>query len=74
MLAALIGGPEVRTRLVSHYFIAMNRGKAEYHRGSEEARCDRNYPQDGEVLRCAGGPNYRPGCRQTGLGYDEARN
>ncbi len=27
MLAALIGGPEVRNATVSHYFIAMNRGK-----------------------------------------------
>ena len=27
MLAALIGGPDVKNAAVSHYFIAMNRGK-----------------------------------------------
>ena len=27
MLAQLIGGPDVKNALVSHYFIAMNRGK-----------------------------------------------
>jgi len=73
MLTALIGGPEVRNPTVSHYFIAMNRGK-------RSISCDLKNPQAVELVRRMAKSydvlltNYRPGVLdRLGLGYEEVR-
>jgi CoA:oxalate CoA-transferase len=73
MLAALIGGPEVRNATVSHYFIAMNRGK-------RSITADLKKPDAIEMVRRMVKTydvlvtNYRPGVLdRLGLGYDAAR-
>jgi CoA:oxalate CoA-transferase len=73
MLAALIGGPEVKNAAVSHYFIAMNRGK-------RSITADLKKPDAIEIVRRMIKSydvlvtNYRPGVLdRLGLGYEEAR-
>jgi CoA:oxalate CoA-transferase len=73
MLTALIGGPEVRNAEVSHYFIAMNRGK-------RSISCDLKNPQAIELVRRMAKTydvlltNYRPGVLdRLGLGYEQIR-
>src|SRR5260370_9437953 len=73
MLAALIGGPEVKNATVSHYFIAMNRGK-------RSITADLKKPDAIEIIRKMVksydvlATNYRPGVLDPlGLGYQEAR-
>src|ERR1700687_6002171 len=73
MLTALIGGPEVKNATVSHYFIAMNRGK-------RSITADLKKPDAIEIIRKMLKSydvlvtNYRPGVlERLGLGYDEAR-
>jgi crotonobetainyl-CoA:carnitine CoA-transferase CaiB-like acyl-CoA transferase len=73
MLAALIGGLEVKNAIVSHYFIAMNRGK-------RSITADLKKPGAIEMIRRMLKSydvlvtNYRPGVLdRLGLGYDEAR-
>src|SRR5215469_5437584 len=71
MLAALIGGPEVKNATVSHYFIAMNRGK-------RSITADLKKPAGAEVVRRMAASydvlvtNYRPGVLdRLGLGYED---
>src|ERR1700689_1209390 len=73
MLAALIGGPDVKNATVSHYFIAMNRGK-------RSITADLKKPDAIEMVRRMVKSydvlvtNYRPGVLdRLGLGYDDAR-
>jgi CoA:oxalate CoA-transferase len=73
MLAALIGGPEVKNAAVSHYFIAMNRGK-------RSITADLKKPDAIEIVRRMIKSydvlvtNYRPGVLdRLGLGYEESR-
>jgi CoA:oxalate CoA-transferase len=73
MLAALIGGPEVKNATVSHYFIAMNRGK-------RSITADLKKPHAIEIIRKMVKSydvlvtNYRPGVlERLGLGYEDAR-
>jgi CoA:oxalate CoA-transferase len=73
MLAALIGGPEVKNAAVSHYFIAMNRGK-------RSITADLKKPDAIEIVRRMIKSydvlvtNYRPGVLdRLGLGFEEAR-
>jgi CoA:oxalate CoA-transferase len=73
MLAALIGGPDVKNAAVSHYFIAMNRGK-------RSITADLKKPDAIEIVRRMIKSydvlvtNYRPGVLdRLGLGYEEAR-
>ncbi len=73
MLAALIGGPEVKNATVSHYFIAMNRGK-------RSITADLKKPDAIEIIRKMVKSydvlvtNYRPGVLdRLGLGYEDAR-
>src|SRR5208283_95224 len=73
MLAALIGGLEVRNAMVSHYFVAMNRGK-------RSITADLKKPGAIEMIRRMVKSydvlvtNYRPGVLdRLGLGYDEVR-
>src|SRR5579872_7503341 len=73
MLAQLIGGPNVKNAQISHYFIAMNRGK-------RSITVDLKKPQGVEVIRRLAKThdviltNYRPGVLdRLGLGYDEIR-
>src|SRR5271166_3141894 len=73
MLAALIGGPDVKNATVSHYFIAMNRGK-------RSITADLKKPEAIEMIsRMVKSydvlvTNYRPGVLdRLGLGYDEVR-
>src|ERR1700687_2634273 len=73
MLTALIGGPDVKNATVSHYFIAMNRGK-------RSITADLKKPDAIEIIRKMVKSydvlvtNYRPGVlERLGLGYDEAR-
>jgi CoA:oxalate CoA-transferase len=71
MLAALIGGPSVKNPQVSHYFIAMNRGKRSItldlkHSGGVEVA--RRMAARYDVLLT----NYRPGVLdRLGLGFEE---
>ena len=73
MAAALIGGPGVRNAAVSHYFIAMNRGK-------RSITADLKKPAAIEIVRRMVEAydvlltNYRPGVLdRLGLGYEEVR-
>ena len=73
MLAALIGGPDVKNATVSHYFIAMNRGK-------RSITADLKKPDAIEMIRRMVKSfdvlvtNYRPGVLdRLGLGYDDVR-
>src|SRR5271155_3215026 len=73
MLAALIGGPDVHNATVSHYFIAMNRGK-------RSITADLKKPDAIEMVRRMVKSydvlvtNYRPGVLdRLGLGYDDVR-
>jgi CoA:oxalate CoA-transferase len=73
MLAALIGGLDVKNAMLSHYFIAMNRGK-------RSITADLKKPGAIEMIRRMVKSydvlvtNYRPGVLdRLGLGYDEVR-
>lgn len=73
MAASLIGGPDVRNAGVSHYFIAMNRGK-------RSVTADLKNPAAIEIVRRMVKAydvlltNYRPGVLdRLGLGYEEVR-
>jgi len=73
MLTALIGGPDVKNATVSHYFIAMNRGK-------RSITADLKKPDAIEMVRRMVKSydvlvtNYRPGVLdRLGLGYDDVR-
>jgi crotonobetainyl-CoA:carnitine CoA-transferase CaiB-like acyl-CoA transferase len=73
MLAALIGGPNVKNATVSHYFIAMNRGK-------RSITADLKKPEAIEVVRRMIKSydvlltNYRPGVLdRLGIGFEDAR-
>ncbi|MGH7864136.1 MAG: CoA transferase, partial [Candidatus Binataceae bacterium] len=70
MLAKLIGGDHVRNAEVSHYFIAMNRGK-------RSITVDLKKPDGAELVRRMAKSydvlltNYRPGVLdRLGLGFD----
>jgi crotonobetainyl-CoA:carnitine CoA-transferase CaiB-like acyl-CoA transferase len=73
MLAALIGGPEVKNATVSHYFIAMNRGKRSITadlKKPDAIQIIRKMVRSYDVLVT----NYRPGVLdRLGLGYEDAR-
>jgi CoA:oxalate CoA-transferase len=71
LIAQLIGGPDVKNAQVSHYFIAMNRGK-------RSITADLKKPQAIEIVRRMAKSydvlltNYRPGVLdRLGLGYEE---
>jgi CoA:oxalate CoA-transferase len=73
MLTSLIGGPDVKNASVSHYFIAMNRGK-------RSITADLKKPDAIEMVRRMIKSydilvtNYRPGVLdRLGLGYEDAR-
>ena len=73
MAASLIGGPDVKNAAVSHYFIAMNRGK-------RSITADLKKPEAIEIVRRMIKAydvlltNYRPGVLdRLGLGYEEVR-
>src|SRR5947209_8621547 len=73
MLTSLIGGPDVGNPTVSHYFIAMNRGK-------RSITADLKKPDAIEMVRRMIKSydvlvtNYRPGVLdRLGLGYEDAR-
>jgi CoA:oxalate CoA-transferase len=73
MAASLIGGPGVRNAAVSHYFIAMNRGK-------RSITADLKKPAAIEIVQRMAKAydvlltNYRPGVLdRLGLGYEEVR-
>ncbi|HTR63777.1 MAG TPA: CoA transferase [Candidatus Binataceae bacterium] len=73
MAASLIGGPDVKNAAVSHYFIAMNRGK-------RSITADLKKPEAIEIVRRMMKAydvlltNYRPGVLdRLGLGYEEVR-
>src|SRR5579875_1446900 len=73
LLAGMLGGPNVKNAQISHYFIAMNRGK-------RSITVDLKKPQGVEVIRRLAKThdvvltNYRPGVLdRLGLGYDEIR-
>ncbi len=73
MAAALIGGPNVKNAAVSHYFIAMNRGK-------RSITVDLKKPEGIEIVRRMAKSydvlltNYRPGVLdRLGLGYEDVR-
>jgi CoA:oxalate CoA-transferase len=73
MLASLIGGENVKNATVSHYFIAMNRGK-------RSITADLKKPEAIEIVRRMVKSydvlltNYRPGVLdRLGLGYEEVR-
>jgi crotonobetainyl-CoA:carnitine CoA-transferase CaiB-like acyl-CoA transferase len=73
MAASLIGGPGVRNAAVSHYFIAMNRGKRSITadlKKSAAIEIVRRMVKAYDVLLT----NYRPGVLdRLGLGYEEVR-
>src|SRR5579864_744765 len=73
MLAALIGGLEVKNAMVSHYFIAMNRGKRSITidlKKPDGAGIVRKMARSSDVLLT----NYRPGVLdRLGLGYEDLR-
>ena len=73
MLAALIGGPEVKNAAISHYFIAMNRGK-------RSITVDLKQPAGIEIVRRLVKAadvlvtNYRPGVlERLGLSFEELK-
>jgi CoA:oxalate CoA-transferase len=73
MLTSLIGGPDVKNPTVSHYFIAMNKGK-------RSITLDLKKPAAIEVVRRMAKSydilltNYRPGVLdRLGLGYEDLR-
>ncbi len=73
MLAQLIGGPDVKNALVSHYFIAMNRGK-------RSITVDLKKPDGIEIVRRLAKicdillTNYRPGVLdRLGLGFEDLK-
>ena len=73
MLAQLIGGPDVKNALVSHYFIAMNRGK-------RSITVDLKKPDGIEIVRRLAKSadivltNYRPGVlERLGLGFEDLK-
>jgi len=73
MAASLIGGPDVKNGAVSHYFIAMNRGK-------RSITADLKKPEAIEIVRRMIKAydvlltNYRPGVLdRLGLGHEEVR-
>jgi crotonobetainyl-CoA:carnitine CoA-transferase CaiB-like acyl-CoA transferase len=73
MLAQLIGGPNVRNAEVSHYFIAMNRGK-------RSITVDLKKPDGVEIVRRLVKisdvllTNYRPGVLdRLGLGFEDLK-
>ena len=73
LLAQLIGGPKVKNAKLSHYFIAMNRGK-------RSITIDLKKPAGVEVIKRMAKfydvllTNYRPGVLdRLGLGYDALR-
>jgi CoA:oxalate CoA-transferase len=73
MLTSLIGGPDVNNPTVSHYFIAMNRGK-------RSITADLKKPAAQEMVRRMAKAydvlvtNYRPGVLdRLGLGYEDLR-
>jgi CoA:oxalate CoA-transferase len=73
MLAQLIGGPNVRNAQVSHYFIAMNRGK-------RSITVDLKKPDGIEIVRRLVKisdvllTNYRPGVLdRLGLGFEDLK-
>jgi crotonobetainyl-CoA:carnitine CoA-transferase CaiB-like acyl-CoA transferase len=73
LMAGLIGGPNVKNANVSHYFIAMNRGKRSITadlKKKEAIEIVRRLAKTHDVLLT----NYRPGVLdRLGLGYDELR-
>ena len=73
MLTALIGGPDVKNATVSHYFIAMNRGKRSITadlKKPDAIQMVRRMVKSYDVLVT----NYRPGVLdRLGLGYDDVR-
>ena len=73
MAASLIGGPNVKNAAVSHYFIAMNRGKRSITadlKKPEAIEIVRRMVKASDVLLT----NYRPGVLdRLGLGYEEVR-
>jgi CoA:oxalate CoA-transferase len=73
MLAALIGGPNVKNATVSHYFIAMNRGKRSIMadlKKPDAIGIVRRMLKTYDVLLT----NYRPGVLdRLGLGFEDAR-
>jgi CoA:oxalate CoA-transferase len=73
MLAQLIGGPDVKNANVSHYFIAMNRGK-------RSITVDLKKPDGIEIVRRLAKScdilltNYRPGVMERlGLGFEDLK-
>jgi len=73
LLAGLLGGPEIKNAGVSHYFIAMNRGK-------RSITLDLKQPAAIEIVRRMAAhydvllTNYRPGVLdRLGLGYEALR-
>jgi crotonobetainyl-CoA:carnitine CoA-transferase CaiB-like acyl-CoA transferase len=73
LLAQLIGGPKVKNGNVSHYYMAMNRGKRSITadlKKKEAIEIVRRLAKTHDVLLT----NYRPGVLdRLGLGYDELR-
>jgi CoA:oxalate CoA-transferase len=73
LMAGLIGGPKVKNANVSHYFIAMNRGKRSITadlKKKEAIEIVRRLVKTHDVLLT----NYRPGVLdRLGLGYEELR-
>jgi crotonobetainyl-CoA:carnitine CoA-transferase CaiB-like acyl-CoA transferase len=73
LTTALIGGPNVNNPTVSHYFIAMNRGKRSVTidlKKSQGAAVVRRMAKTADVLLT----NYRPGVLdRLGLGYEAVR-
>ena len=71
MLAKLIGGPDVKNAEVSHYFIAMNRGKRSITlnlRKPEAVEIIKRMTLSYDVLLT----NYRPGVLdRKGLGFED---
>lgn len=73
LMAGLIGGPNVKNANVSHYFIAMNRGKRSITadlKKKEAIEIVRRLAKTHDVILT----NYRPGVLdRLGLGYEELR-
>src|ERR1700734_299859 len=73
MLTALIGGPDVKNATVSHYFIAMNRGKRSITadlKKLDAIEMIRRMVKSFDVLAT----NYRPGVLdRLGLGSEDGR-
>ena len=73
LVARLLGGPDVKNAAVSHYFIAMNRGKRSIAvdlKRKDGVEIVRRLAKTHDVLLT----NYRPGVlERLGLGHDELR-